>query len=92
MIWRASSAFVAVSLFATAAQANFFSDKVAKNFDLKKEIGTGISVIAQPTIDSAQPAAQVLQRRQAPKLPMRPISHLRDVYVRRRIDVALVFF
>src|SRR5262245_3541557 len=60
MIWRASSAFVAVSFFATALQANFFSDKVAKNFDLKKEIGTGISAIAQPTIDSAQTAAQTV--------------------------------
>src|SRR2546423_9713497 len=58
MVWRASSAVVAVSLFVAAAQANFFSDKVAANFDLKKKVGTGISAIAQPTIDSAPTAAQ----------------------------------
>ena len=60
MFWRASSAFVIASLFVSAAQANFFSDKVAANLDLKKQIGTGISSIAQPTIDSAQSAAQTV--------------------------------
>jgi hypothetical protein len=60
MFWRASSAVAVLSLFVSAAQANFFSDRVAANFDLKKEVGTGISAIAQPTIDSAQTAAQTV--------------------------------
>ena len=60
MFWRASSAVAALSLFVSAAQANFFSDKVAANFDLKKQVGIGISAIAQPTIDSAQTAAQTV--------------------------------
>lgn len=41
-------------LASSAARASWFSDKVAKNIDLKKEVGTGIAVIAQPTIDSAE--------------------------------------
>src|SRR5262245_29871595 len=58
MLWRAS---VAVSLlFVGAAQASWFNDRIAKNVDLKKEVGTGIAVIAQPTIESAQTAAHGL--------------------------------
>jgi hypothetical protein len=60
MFRRASSALAAVFLFAAGARANFFSDKIAANLDLKRQAGVGISVIAQPTIDSAQSAAQTL--------------------------------
>lgn len=41
-------------LASSAARASWFSDKVAKNVDLKKEVGNGIAVIAQPTINSAE--------------------------------------
>jgi hypothetical protein len=60
MISRAASAAALSFLVVTAANGNWFRDKVAANLDLKKDIGTGISVVAQPTIDSAQTAAQSL--------------------------------
>ena len=58
MFWRAS---VAVSLlFVGTAEASWFNDRIAKNVDLKKQVGTGIAVIAQPTIDASQNAAQTV--------------------------------
>jgi hypothetical protein len=60
MISRASAAVALSFLVVAAAEGSWFSDKVAANFDLKKQVGTGIGVIAQPTIDSAQTAAHSL--------------------------------
>jgi hypothetical protein len=60
MFWRASAAVSVFLLVSAAASGNWFSEKVAANIDLKKQVGTGVAVIAQPTIDSAQNAAQTL--------------------------------
>jgi len=46
-------------LASSAASANWFSDKIARNVDAKKsEIGAGIAVIAQPTINSAEASSR----------------------------------
>src|SRR5437868_4758996 len=60
MISRASAAVAVSFLVVAAADGSWFSEKVAANVDLKRQIGTGIGIIAQPTIESAQTAAQGL--------------------------------
>jgi hypothetical protein len=58
MLSRPTALFAAMLLAASAARANWFSDKIARNIDLKREVGTGIAVIAQPTIDSAETSSR----------------------------------
>ena len=59
MISRTTAAAAVSFLIVAAADGSWFSETVAANIDLKKQVGTGISVIAQPTIDSAQTAARL---------------------------------
>ena len=48
-------------LVVSTARANWFSDKIAKNIDLKNEIkGASVAAIAQPTIDSAETSGRRL--------------------------------
>jgi len=55
---RASAVLAASLLLVPAAHANWFSKKVGGNIDLHKQIGDGISAIAQPTISSAETASR----------------------------------
>src|SRR5215212_5660512 len=58
MISRASAVLAVSLLLVPAAHANWFSKKVGGNIDLHKQIGDGISAIAQPTISSAETASR----------------------------------
>lgn len=55
---RASAVLAMSFLLVPAAQANWFHKKIETNIDLHKQIGDGISAIAQPTITSAETAGR----------------------------------
>jgi hypothetical protein len=60
MFSRASAVLAVSLLVIPAAQGKWFAKKVGAHVDLHKQLGDGISAIAQPTINSAETAGRTI--------------------------------